>query len=178
MENAVYLGRALFDVVNAIIELYETSNDPSTDLQRVHIKLDYVQRISVNLNMEENITNTIGRAVSVLTRIENNNLNHERYRAMLQRDGRRGRPLYDISQEQLSYLLERGFHVRDVAYILRASIRTVERRMFSFGLSVARKFSSFEMNMLRAFPKVKQFYWFTSSSYDKFLATIFHLVAH
>ena len=177
MENAVYLSRALFDVVNAI-ELYETSSDPSTDLQRVLIKLDYVQRISVNLNMEENITNTIGRAVSVLTRIENNNLNHERYRAMLQRDGRRGRPLYDISQEQLSYLLERGFHVRDVAYILGVSTRTVERRMSSFGLSVARKFSSFEMNMLRAFPKVKQFYWFTSSLYDKFLATIFHLVAH
>ena len=178
MENAVYLSRALFDVVNAI-ELYETSNDPSTDLQRVLIKLDYVQRISVNLNIEGNITNTIGRAVSVLTRIENNNLNHERYRAMLQRDGRRGRPLYDISQEQLSYLQERGFHVRDVAYILGVNTRTVERRMFSFGLSVARgKFSSFEMNMLRAFPKVKQFYWFTSSSYDKFLATIFHSVAH
>lgn len=88
MENAVYLSRALFDVVNAI-ELYETSSDPSTDLQWVLIKLDYVQRISVNLNMEENITNTIGRAVSVLTRIENNNLNHERYRVMLQRDGRK-----------------------------------------------------------------------------------------
>ena len=48
MENAVYLSRALFDVVDAI-ELYETSSDPSTDLQRVLIKLDYVQRISVNL---------------------------------------------------------------------------------------------------------------------------------
>ena len=116
MENAVYLSRGFLEVVNAI-ELYETSNDPSTDLQRVLVKLDYVQRISVNLNMEENITNTIGRAVSVLTRIENNNLNHERYRAMLQRDGRRGRQLYDISQEQL-YLLERGFHVRDVAIFL------------------------------------------------------------
>ena len=76
MENAAYFSRALFDVVNAI-ELYETSNDPSTDLQQVLIKLDYVQRISVNLNMEENITNTIGRAVSVLTRIESNNLNYE-----------------------------------------------------------------------------------------------------
>ena len=59
MENIAYLGQALFDVVNAI-EVYESSNDPSTDLQRVIIKLDYIQRLAVNINMEEDIVNMIG----------------------------------------------------------------------------------------------------------------------
>ena len=48
MENAVYLSEALFDVINAI-KVYENSGDPSTDLQRVILKLDYVQRLAVNL---------------------------------------------------------------------------------------------------------------------------------
>ena len=43
---------------------------------------------------------------------------------MLKSDGQRGRPLYDISQEQLSYLLEKGFQVRDIAHILGVSTRT------------------------------------------------------
>ena len=46
MENAVYLSEALFDVINAI-EVYENSGDPSTDLQSVILKLDYVQRLAV-----------------------------------------------------------------------------------------------------------------------------------
>ena len=50
MENAVYLCEALFDIVSAI-EVYEHSGDPSTDLQGVVIKLDYVQRMAVNLNV-------------------------------------------------------------------------------------------------------------------------------
>ena len=138
MENIAYLGQALFDVVNAI-EVYESSNDPSTDLQRVIIKLDYVQRLAVNINMEEDIVNTIGRAYTMVVEIENNNFNNSRYGTILHRSGQRGRPAYDISEEQLSFLLERAFNVRDISSILGVSVRTVERRMSSFGLSVTGK---------------------------------------
>ena len=138
MENIAYLGQALFDVVNGI-EVYKSSNDPSTDFQRVIIKLDYVQRLGVNINMEEDIVNTIGRAYTMVVEIENNNFNNSRYGAMLRRSGQRGRPAYDISEEQLSFLLERAFNVRDISSILGVSVHTVERRMSSFGLSVTGK---------------------------------------
>ncbi len=138
MENAVYLREALFDIVSAI-EVYERSGDPSTDLQCVIIKLDYVQRMAVNLNVEEAIINTIRWAYQMLVEIENNNFNRNRYGVMLHRDGQRGRPSFDISKEQLSFLLEKGFQVKDISYILGVSIRTVERRMSVFGLSVTGK---------------------------------------
>ncbi|CAB3991437.1 PREDICTED: uncharacterized protein LOC107331191 [Paramuricea clavata] len=143
MENAVYLSEALFDVINAI-EVYENSGDPSTDLQRVILKLDYVQRLAVNLNMEEDIITSIGRAYRLLVQIENNNFNRDRYGALLHREGQRGRPSYDISEEQLSFLLEKGFQVRDISNILGVSSRTVERRMSGFGLSVTGMYSGID----------------------------------
>ena len=108
MENAVYLSEALFDVINAI-EVYENPGDPSTDLQRVILKLDYVQRLAVNLNMEEDIITSIGKAYRMLVQIENNNFNRDRYGALLHREGQRGRPSYDISEEQLSFFLEQKY---------------------------------------------------------------------
>ena len=78
-------------------------------------------------------------------------------------------PAYDISEEQLSFLLERAFNVRDISSILGVSVRTVERRMSSFWLSVTgklimKKFVNFrkcnlEINII----KVKNLYikgWF------------------
>lgn len=55
----------------------------------------------------------------------------------MQQDGRRGRPSYLISKEQLPYLIEQGFQLQDVATMLGVSCRTVKRRMMSYGLSVS-----------------------------------------
>ena len=120
-------------------EVYESSNTPSADLQRVIIKLDYVQRFAVNINMEEDIVNTIGRAYTMVVEIQNNNFSHGRYETMLHRNVQCGRPAYDISEEQLSFLLERAFNVREISSILGVSVHTVERRMSSFWLSVTSK---------------------------------------
>lgn len=47
-----------------------------------------------------------------------------------------GRPKFDIQYEQLSYLLENRFTVRQIADMLAVSERTVYRRMSHFSLSV------------------------------------------
>ena len=85
--------------------------------------------------MEEDIANAIRRAYMMLVQIKNN-FDHSRYRAMLHRSGQRGRPTCDISEEQLSFLLERGLNIRDMSSFFGVSSRTVERGMSSFWLSV------------------------------------------
>ena len=49
---------------------------------------------------------------------------------------RRGRPAFDIKEEQLSFLLDGGFTVSTIALLFKVSTRTVERRMALYGLSV------------------------------------------
>lgn len=136
MDSAIYLRDTLFDVINAI-EMYERSGDPSSDLQRVITKLDYVQRMAVNLDMDDTIITPIGRAYRMLEQIDGKNSNPNRYSASLNKREQRGRPSYNISEEQLSFLLEKGFQVKDIGVILGVSTRTVERRMSSFGLTVS-----------------------------------------
>lgn len=59
------------------------------------------------------------------------------YQAPLNSSGKRGRPSYEITEEQLLFLLEQGFQVGDISNILGVNARTVERRMSQFGLSVS-----------------------------------------
>ena len=56
--------------------------------------------------------------------------------------GRFGRPRYDISQEQLKYLLENRFTIPQIADMLAVSERTIHRRMNEFSLSVSSHYSS------------------------------------
>ena len=49
--------------------------------------------------------------------------------------GSRGRPKFDVSRDQLEFLLERGFSVPDVAHMLGLSVRTTERRLQEFNIS-------------------------------------------
>ena len=50
--------------------------------------------------------------------------------------GRFGRPRYDISREQLQYLLENKFTIPQISNMLGVSQRTLHRRMNEFSLSV------------------------------------------
>jgi hypothetical protein len=138
MESAAYLRDIIFDVINAI-EVFENSGDPSSDLQRSITKLDYVQRMAVNLEMDESIISLIGQAYRMLEQIDDNDSIQNTYRASLNEGQQRGRPSYNISEEQLSFLLEieKGFQVKDISAILGVSSRTVDRRMSAFGLSVS-----------------------------------------
>ncbi len=136
MESAAYLRDIIFDVINAI-EVFENSGDPSSDLQRAITKLDYVQRMAVNLEMDESIISLIGQAYRMLEQIDDNDSIQNTYRASLNEGQQCGRPSYNISEEQLSFLLEKGFQVKDISAILGVSSRTVDRLMSAFGLSVS-----------------------------------------
>ena len=50
---------------------------------------------------------------------------------------RRGRHTFEIKEDQLSFVLDEGFKIPIIAFILGVSTRTVERRKKNYGLSVS-----------------------------------------
>ncbi len=64
--------------------------------------------------------------ISVMDCIEDECFRHPR---------RVGRPMIKTEEEQIKFLLERGFRVKDVALLIGCSKRTIERRLHDFNLS-------------------------------------------
>ena len=52
---------------------------------------------------------------------------------------KRGKPAFDINEEQLTFLREQGFKVGEISHMLGVGKRTLEPRMHSFWLSVTGK---------------------------------------
>lgn len=134
----------LLDVVNNVlntIDRFTESGDPSVDFQPLMFKMDYLQRLMVNLDVDESTVDMVGQAYSMLQVVSNrgngNSDAESPGTAALVRSGARGRPSFDIKEEQLQYLVEQGFKVSDISKIVGTSTRTVERRMASFGLSIS-----------------------------------------
>ncbi|CAB4012382.1 Nuclear pore complex Nup107 [Paramuricea clavata] len=144
-EDKQYLLQAIFDVINSI-DRFSQSRDANVDYQELMLKLDFLQRLLVNMNLDDSICANVGEAYNILfnmeqmehqsrqelqTRSEENNAARQVSRAS------RGRPSYDIKEEQLSFLLEKGFKVSEISKIIGVSKRTIERRMAFFGHSVS-----------------------------------------
>lgn len=53
-----------------------------------------------------------------------------------------GQSFQFITQDQLQYLLEHHFKVREIAHIYSVSVRTIRRRMTQYGLSVRQTYSA------------------------------------
>ncbi len=145
-EEKQYLLQAIFYVINSI-DRFSQSQDANVDYQELMLKLDFLQWILVSVNVDDSICANVGEAYYILfnmeqcmehqsrqevqTRTEENNA------ARQVSQGNRGRPSYDIKEEQLSFLLEKGFKVSEISKIIRVSKWTIERRMAFFGLSVS-----------------------------------------
>ena len=136
MADQEYMISALNDVLTAL-NRYDVDSS-STDFHPIILKLDYLQRLVVNLAIDDFVIEMISLAYRTLVEIDSKET-ISGYRASLNMTGRRGRPSFEIGEEQLSYLLEQGFNVRDIGSILGVSVRTVERRMSAFGLTVLGK---------------------------------------
>ena len=75
--------------------------------------------------------------------------------------GQHGRPRYSIPRDQLDFLIGRCFSVVVIVTLLGVSVRTVERRLFEFGLSLRLTYSNVHNeelehlieNILTEFPK-------------------------
>ena len=130
--------QAVFDVISSL-DHFSQSRDSSVDYQELMLKLDFLQRLLVNMNVDDSICANVGEACNILFDIEHQSQreNNESNPARQVSQGNRCRPSYDIKEEQLSFLLEKGFKVSKISKIFGVSKRTIERRMAYFGLSVS-----------------------------------------
>lgn len=130
------------DIVNALnivedlIHRLDSLNDPDC-VEGIALRLDVLKRYFVNVGIDDRTLDLVDSAYRLLHQCE------QRFKAS--RDstdptkiytGRRGKPAFDIKEEQVNFLLEQGFNVGDISNMLGVSKRTLERRMQSFGLSV------------------------------------------
>ena len=81
---------------------------------------------------------SLAQSLAILNTIQESSQGTEVFtqRIAVSISGRRGRPSYEISEEQLVHLLHIGFTCTKIAHLLGVSVRTVRYRMHEFGLSV------------------------------------------
>ena len=129
--------------VNQIIAALENMTDP-LEIDGLVLRIDYLIRTLVNLGnhprtdeiihlLGEVCNELISTAQSMLVATNSIDSTSQIY------THRRGRPAFEIKEDQLSFLLDEGFKIPIIALILGVSTRTVERRMKKYGLSVSGK---------------------------------------
>ena len=59
-----------------------------------------------------------------------------------------GRPSFEVSSDQLSFLVENGFSVPQMADMIGVSVRTIRRSMSEFGLSIRAQYSNSELDRI------------------------------
>jgi AraC-like DNA-binding protein len=107
-------------------------------LGNVHFRLewllDIVMRYYQTDLIEREIVNLLHDALRNLTNVQDTAENNYEAEAIF--TGNRGRPSYNIPYEQVTFLAERRFTIKQMAAILGVSERTVQRRLRHFGLSI------------------------------------------
>ena len=124
--------------INDLVVRIERLNDPS-EIGSVVLRLDYITRMLVNLDVADDIVNTMSCLHETVLAIEADSSSPvgQGYRTQLNRAGRRGWLSFDKKRELLSCLSEQGLKGKECSDLFGVGQRTVERRMSSFGPSVS-----------------------------------------
>jgi hypothetical protein len=127
------LRRQITDCVT-LISSDELNNNA---LDYVHRKLDQIWRevfrlTEVNI-VDEYILHCVSDAIACLQRVEEVEYSTS-YQAPLVNDGSTGRPVFNITHDQLYFFLAHGFTGPAIANMLGVSLRTVRRRINQYGL--------------------------------------------
>ena len=124
-------------VIEDLIGRLDARNDPDC-CEAIAFRLEVLKRFLVNVGIDDVTLQLVDEAYRKFrhceqrfSALENSAFTPKVY------SGRRGKPSYDIHEGQVNYLLEQGFKVGEISKMLGVSKRTLERRMWSFGLSVA-----------------------------------------
>ena len=131
------IQRILLDIIRHL----ETSNIDSNMIDAFTFRLDWLHGLIIRyIDLYEfgEVVHLIGAAQDQIVNHQQSEDNLTPTRVFL---GDRGRPRYLIPREQLEFLLERYFSLVDIASLLGVSIRTIEKRLSEFGLSVRSTYS-------------------------------------
>jgi len=127
-QMAVFIRQVLVSLVREL----ENCNGRSDHLDSVVYRIDWLYNclaryLGVNDSISDQLVGLVRDAKDLLEVLVQQNTSSHSYRVEQVSHGGRGRPKFDVSREQLEFLLERGFSVRDVAQLLGLSLRTTER---------------------------------------------------
>ena len=75
-DNVNYLLDAVYSVINAL-DTVISSGDISTDFQTLQLKLDNLQRLLVNLEVDDSIVEMVGQASKMLFDLDETNQEQE-----------------------------------------------------------------------------------------------------
>ena len=98
---------SVVQAINGLVVRIERLDDQSK-IGSIILRLDYITRMLVNLNVADDIVNTMSCLRETVLAIEADcsSTGGQGYQAQSNRTGRWGRPSFDIAREQLSFLLD------------------------------------------------------------------------
>ena len=137
--------------VQQLLMVYEEGRDPDK-LDCLVYHVGRLQRMAMALdNCSTQVIEATSRSLTLLEDLNSLSGNSSTSQAATLQTSHRGRPKFDIAQDQLEYLLSIGFHCPAIADLFGVSLSTVRRRMSDFGLSVTALYSSitdYELELL------------------------------
>ena len=118
---------SVVEAINDLITRIERL-DPENGLEigSIVLRLDYITRMLVNLEVPDEIVNTMRGLYESVVQLEANHnvVGGDGYAAPIFCTGTRGRPSYEIPREKLSFLLDQGFKVSQISGMLGVGQRT------------------------------------------------------
>ena len=128
---------AALNIIEDIIPRLNSLSDPDC-VEGMALRCDAVKRYLVNIGIDDTILELIDRVCRRLNQCsQRSTASNNLASPTLVYTGCRGKPSYNVDEEQLNFLLEQGFTVSEVSQMIGVSERTLQRRMRSLGISVA-----------------------------------------
>lgn len=127
-------------LLTRLIRELENFNGRSDHIDSVLYRIDWlynslVRYLGAYNSVSDHLVGIVRDAKDLLQSLVHEYEAPNSYRTEQISSGGRGRPKFDVSRDQLEFLLERGFSVPDVAHMLGLSVRTTERRLQEFNIS-------------------------------------------
>ena len=141
-----HLRNVLFDILRQL----ESGNGDSDTLDHVQYRLDCLYTIILRCFDAGIVCERVVTVVKEALDCFEVNDTSVMYYAGKVFTSNPGRPRYNISEEQLEFLLHKRFSTTEIALLLGVGKRTVERRLEEFGLSVRATYADISNEVLDA----------------------------
>ena len=141
-----HIRNVLFDILRQL----ESGNNSSDTLDHVQYRIDCLYEIILRCFdigfVDESVVTVVREALDCFKLNDNDVM----YKAGKVFTGSSGRPRYNISREQLEFLVQKRFSTAEIAVLLGVGKRTVERRLEEFHLSIRATYSDMSNEELDA----------------------------
>ncbi len=120
------------------------SDTESSDYDCLAFRVDHLNHVlvycSTVINVPPEVNELLNQCQGILEAF--GNTIEEGYFAPTVKTGLRGQPAYNITKDELLFLVSSGFNIPQISSLLNVGKRTIERRLHEFGISINTSFSS------------------------------------